>query len=183
MPDHGYEPSASVRELSEGRLVVAFHGDDDRRRVFDVSRLPLPGWHRALAAAVAERTGPGGGLRTFSAASTGWAALGRLVRFLGSLPQPPVSPDQLRPGHLDAFRVHQAKTTPGTALRDLGEARMLFMLPALRETVSAEVLDHVQRRLPAAREAEPAVAGPHGESTPSRTGAKRCGRASTNKAS
>jgi hypothetical protein len=75
MPDHSYEPPEPVRELTGGRLLVAFHGDDDRRRLFDVSRLPLPGWHQTLAAAVAERTGPSGGLRTFSAAAgERWAA-------------------------------------------------------------------------------------------------------------
>jgi hypothetical protein len=106
MPDHGYEPPGPVRELPGGQL-VAFHGDDDRRRVFDISGLPLPGWHETLAAAVAERTGPGGGLRTFSAATTGWGSAGRLMRFLGSLPQPPASPGQLTPGHLQAFYDHR----------------------------------------------------------------------------
>ena len=173
MPDHSYEPPEPVRELPGGRLLVAFHGDDDRRRVFDVSGLPLPGWHQTLAAAVAERTGPSGGLRTFSAATTGWGALGRLVRFLGSLPQPPASPDQLTPGHLEAFYDHRARTTPATALQDMSEARLLFALPALRDKVSAEVLDHLQRRLPAPREPRTVAAGPGIEPAPPETGAKR----------
>jgi hypothetical protein len=159
MPGHSYEPPGPVRELPGGRLLVAFHGDDDRRRVFGVSRLPLPGWHQSLAAAVAERTGPGGGLRTFAAATTGWGALGRLVKFLGALPQPPASPDQLTPAHLEAFHDHRAKTTPTTALRDMSEARLLFALPALRDKVSAAVLDHLQRRLPAPREPRAPAAG------------------------
>ncbi|MFE9632077.1 hypothetical protein [Streptomyces sp. NPDC006463] len=133
LPDHGYEPPAPVRELPDGRLLVAFHGDDDRRRVFDVSKLPLPGWHRALAAVVAERTGPAGGLRTFAAATTGWGSLSRLVKFLGALPEPPAGPDQLTLAHLQAFHDHRATTTPTTALRDMGEARLLFALPALRD--------------------------------------------------
>lgn len=173
MPDHSYEPPEPVRELPGGRLLVAFHGDDDRRRVFDVSGLPLPGWHQALAAVVAERTGPGGGLRTFAAATTGWGALARLVRFLGSLPQPPASPDQLTPGHLEAFYDHRARTTPATALRDMSEARLLFALPALRDKVSAEVLDHVQRRLPAPREPRTLAAGPGIEPAQPGIGAKR----------
>ncbi|WP_406292737.1 hypothetical protein OG948_00120 [Embleya sp. NBC_00888] len=154
MPSHDYEPAADVQDLDDGRLVVAFHGDDGRRRLFDVSALPLPGWHTALAAAVAERTGPGGGLRTFAAATTGWGSLGRLVRFLGTLPRPPATPGHLTPAHLDAFHTHRARTAPTAALRELGEARMLFTSSALREKVSAEVLDHVQRRLPAPRDAE-----------------------------
>jgi hypothetical protein len=173
MPGHGYEPPEPVRELAGGRLLVAFHGDDDRRRVFDVSRLSLPGWHQILAAAVAERTGPGGGLRTFSAATTGWGALGRLVRFLGSLPQPPASPGQLTPAHLGAFYDHRARTTPSTALRDMSEARLLFALPVLRDKVSAEVLDHLQRRLPAPRDPQIPAAGPGIGPAPPGTGARR----------
>jgi len=143
-PGHRYGQPEPVRELADGRLLVAFHGDHDRRRVLDVSRLPLPGWHQSLAAAAAGRTGPGGGLRAFSAATTGWGALSRLVRFLGSLPQPPACPGRLTSGHLEAFYGHRARTTPAAALRDMSEARLLFALPALRGKVSAEVLDHVR---------------------------------------
>ncbi|WP_034087298.1 hypothetical protein [Streptacidiphilus albus] len=171
LPEHGYEPPAPVRELPDGRLLVAFHGDDDRRRVFDVSKLPLPGWHQTLAAAVAQRTGPDGGLRTFSAATTGWGSLGRLVRFLGSLPQPPLDPAQLTPAHLQAFYDHRAKTTPTTALHDMNEVRLLFALPALRDRVSTEVLDHIQRRLPAPRDAKAPATGTG--PSPSGIGTKR----------
>jgi hypothetical protein len=70
---------------------------------------------------------------------------------------------------LDAFYDQRARTAPGTALRDLAEARLLFTLPALHERVSAEVLDHVQRRLPAPREPRsPAAAA---DTEPSRAGA------------
>jgi len=163
LPDEGYDPPDPRRELPGGRRVVDFHGDDGRRRVFDIFALPLPGWHEALAAAVAQRTGPAGGLRTFAAATTGWGAVSRLVRFLGSLPQPPASPDQLTVDHLEAFYQHRVRTTPTTALRDLGEARLLLTMTALRDTVCADVLDHIQRRLPAPRDPEPAPAGTGGK--------------------
>ena len=153
-PAHAYEPPAGVRDLDDGQRVVAFHGDDGRRRQFDLSALPLPGWHGALAAAVAARTGPAGGLRTLAAATTGWGSVSRLVRFLGSLPQPPPTPDQLTPAHLEDFHAHRVRTAPTMALRDLAEARMLFTSPALRDLVAVEVLDHVQRRLPAPRDGE-----------------------------
>jgi hypothetical protein len=172
LPEPGYEPPAAVRGLPDGRMVVAFHGDDDRRRVFDVSELPLPGWHEALAAAVVARNGPSGGLRTFAAATTGWGALARLVRFLGSLPQPPASPQQLTVAHLVAFGEHRARSTPGTAVRDLSEVRILFMLPVLRDKICPEVLDHVQRRIPAPRETDSADAGLDG-SPPGSGAAKR----------
>jgi hypothetical protein len=151
LPSDGYERPRPVGERPGGGIVVVFHGDDDRRRIFEFSRLPLPGWHEALAAAFAERTGPGGGLRTAAAAGTGWEALGRLVRFLAALPDPPARPGQLTREHLQAFHDQRATTAPLTALRDLAEARMLLTRPALREQVPAQVLDHLQRRLPAPR--------------------------------
>jgi len=134
---------------------VLFHGDDERRRIFEFARLPLPGWHEELAAAFAERTGPGGGLRTAEAAGTGWGALGRLVRFLAALPDSPARPGQLTREHLQAFHDQRARTAPLTALRDLAEARMLLTGPALGEQVPAEVVDYLQRRLPAPRPAPP----------------------------
>jgi len=168
-PADRYEPAAAVRE-SGGQAVVAFHGDDDRRRMFDVSRLPLPGWHVALAAAFAERSGPGGGLRTDAAVSTGWAALSRLARFLDGLPDAPATPNQLTAAHLEAFYDHRSKSAPTTALRDLAEARLLFMLPALRSLLSEAVLDHVQQRLPAppaSRESQGRLSQAHADAEPS----------------
>ena len=75
LPAGGYERADPVATAG-GRTTVAFCGDDGRRRTFDLSGLPLPGWHEALAGAFAERTGPGGGLRTLEAAKAGWGALG-----------------------------------------------------------------------------------------------------------
>lgn len=80
------------------------------------------------------------------------------MKFLGSLPQPPTSPGQLTADHLEAFYQHRARTTPATALRDLGEARLLLTRTALRDMVSAGVLDHIQRRLPAPRDPAPTFA-------------------------
>ena len=55
----------------------------------------------------------------------------------------------------------------------MSEARLLFALPALREKVSAEVLDHLQRRLPAPREPQTPAAGADAGITSPGTGAKR----------
>lgn len=149
LPAGGYERAEPVTAAGS-RTTVAFHGDDGRRRSFDLSGLPLPGWHEALAGAFAERTGPGGGLRTLAAAGTGWGALGRLAWFLGSLPDAPQVPEQLTRGHLEAFRASRAATAPTGMLRDLGEARALLTRAALRDRVAPEALDYAQRRLPAA---------------------------------
>jgi hypothetical protein len=163
LPGGGYEREEPVASAA-GRTTVAFHGDDGRHRTFDLSGLPLPGWHEALAGAFAERTGPGGGLRTLEAAKAGWGALGRLTRFLGSLPDAPQFPQQLTCGHLESFRDQRMPSAPATALRDLAETRLLFTRAAMRDQVTAEVLDHVQRRMPArlTLAAAPADSGPDG---------------------
>lgn len=163
LPAGGYERADPVA-ADNGRTTVAFHGDDARHRTFDLSGLPLPGWHGALAGAFAERTGPGGGLRTLAAANAGWGALGRLVRFLGSLPDAPQAPQQLTCGHLELFRSQRTASAPVTALRDLAETRMLFTRPAMRSLLTADVLDHVQRRLPARLAIAGAQPGPGQES-------------------
>lgn len=151
LPHGAYAPAAPVQQGADGTLVVAFHGDDGRRATFDVSRLPLPGWHQALAAAFAARTGPAGGLRTHAAARTGWGSLVRLMRFLDSLPQPPTVPGELTPEHVTAFHAHRMATSPATARQDLIRARLLFTRPGLREQVAPQVIDHLRRRLPVPR--------------------------------
>jgi len=55
----------------------------------------------------------------------------------------------------------------------MSETRLLFALPALRGKVSAEVLDHVQRRLPAPREPRTRVTGSDTGTASHGTGAKR----------
>lgn len=149
LPAGGYERTAPVA-VSGGRTAVAFHGDDGRHRVFDFSGLPLPGWHEPLAGAFAERTGPGGGLRTLASARGCWESLGRTVRFLAGLPDAPRQPCDLALDHLGLFRASRA-----TGEQDLREMRLLLTRPAIRGQVPADVLDYLQRRMPA----RPALAG------------------------
>jgi hypothetical protein len=59
LPTGHYEARALVGDAGDG-LVVHFHGEDGRARLLPVHRLPLPGWHRSLADALAARIGPGG---------------------------------------------------------------------------------------------------------------------------
>ncbi|QTI90626.1 hypothetical protein [Streptomyces sp. AgN23] len=173
MPVGAYTPAAPVQQGADGTLVVAFCGDDGRSRSFDVSRLPLPGWHQVLAAAFAARTGPAGGLRTLSAAGTGWGSLVRLMRFLDSLPEPPTTPGELTPAHVAAFHTHRAATAPATARQDLTRARLLFSLPELRQHVSPQVIDYLQRRLPAPRTSPPLAAGTRAACPPPAGGTRR----------
>ena len=50
LPGGPYQPSPAVLG-APGNLVVEFVGEDRRRRNYSLDRLPLPGWHAALAAA------------------------------------------------------------------------------------------------------------------------------------
>lgn len=114
-----------------------------------MSGLPLPGWHEVLAAAFAERTGPGGGMRTLASARSAWGSLTRLARFLGDLPDAPQQPCHLTREHLDSFRARRMASGPAAMMQDLTEIRRLLTQPAIRGQVTDDVLDHVRRRLPA----------------------------------
>jgi hypothetical protein len=74
LPAQGYAgPGIAAAEGSAGPgadRLVSFHGEDGRQAVFEFAGLPLPDWHEALAAGLAERTGPAGGLRTLASASS-----------------------------------------------------------------------------------------------------------------
>lgn len=163
LPAGDYE-RAEPFTASVGRTTVAFHGDDGRHQEFDMSGLPLPGWHEALAGAFAERTGPGGGLRTLSSARSGWGSLARLARFLGELLDAPRHPRDLTCEHLDSFRVRRMAGGAAAMMQDLAEIRLLLTRPAIRDHVTASVLDHVRRRMPTRL----ALAGPAEEPAPAR---------------
>lgn len=121
-----------------------FHGEDGRQKGFSFAGLPLPGWHQALAAGLAERTGPAGGLRTLASASTCWAVMKRLVRFLASQPHAPAAPASLTRAHIEEFLRHRSATIGRPSA--WGEVRsagwLLASMPA-RHRVRQEVFDFV----------------------------------------
>lgn len=146
LPAGSYNPAPPVARDAEG-LSVDFHGEDGRYKRFRVDLLPLPGWHESLAAALAVRTGPGGGLRTLASTRTVWDPLGRLLRFLGRLPDPPADPTRLTAEHLRSFLRHRAASnSDASAWKDVRNVGMLIELVPLRDLVSVEVLDYVGRR-------------------------------------
>lgn len=146
LPAGSYQPLPPVRSEPDG-LVVTFDGEDHRHKRYEVHRLALPGWHQALAAALAERIGPGGGRRTAASADGLWAALVRLMQLLSQLPRPPATPSALRVTHLEAFHHHRRATVGDIyAWRDVRAVGTLLQRPALRELVPAEVIDYVSRR-------------------------------------
>lgn len=90
--------------------MVEFFGEDGRRAGYDFSKLPCLGMHADLAAAWGRRIGASGGLRTRSAADGSWAAVTRLVRWLGQLNRPPATLAGLTFSHLRSFDQHRRMT-------------------------------------------------------------------------
>ena len=146
MPTGVYEPPAAVRHEHTG-FSVDFHGEDGRHGTFHIDELPLPGWHAPLAAAWAIRTGPSGRLRTLASARSGWGVVGRLLRFLHSLPDPPADPSRLAAEHLEGFFRHRATTNAeahaAAEVRDIGK---LLRLPPLNATIPPAAMEYANRR-------------------------------------
>jgi len=154
LPDGDYEPQPPATAGPPG-LVIAFHGEDGRRKDYLVSRLPLPGWHPHLAQALAERIGPGGTRRTHRSAEHTWGTLLRFMRFLAALPDPPVTPAALTIEHLDSFRAHRSATIGDVAWMEFREVCLLAKRPAIAELLDAEVRDYLFRRLDRWRQGPP----------------------------
>jgi hypothetical protein len=146
LPDGDYEPPLAVTAGAPG-LVVAFHGEDGRRKDYLVSSLPLPGWHPALAQALTERIGPGGSRRTHQSALTLWSTLVRFMRFLAALPDPPSTPAALTIEHLDSFRAHRSATIGGVAWAEFRQICLICRRPAIAEFLDADVRDYMLRRI------------------------------------
>jgi hypothetical protein len=146
LPDGDYEPPLAAT-AGASSLVVAFHGEDGRRKDYLVSRLPLPGWHPALAQALAERIGPGGSRRTHQSALTLWGTLVRFMRFLAALRDPPTTPAALTIEHLDSFRAHRSATIGGVAWAEFRQICLICRRPAIAEFLDADVRDYMLRRI------------------------------------
>ena len=151
LPAQGYAgPEAAVAaELPAGTgQEVRFHGEDGRGAVFSFAGLPLPGWHHPLAVALAERTGPTGGLRTLASANGAWAITKRLLRFLALQPERPFSPADLTRADMERFLRHRSATIGSTGawgeVRHAG--RLLASLPA-ESRANQDVLDFVFQRV------------------------------------
>src|SRR5699024_9948162 len=82
--------------LPQGENVVKFVSEDARSRIFDVSTLPLPGWHPSLMKSWSLRIGVSGSLRTLSSVTGAWGTLVRFIRFLAQTPRVPKTPSDLQ---------------------------------------------------------------------------------------
>ena len=128
--------------------VVDFFGEDGRSRRFDISLLPLPGWHGDLATSWASRVGPSGTLRTRASATSAWGSLTRLIRFLAQTLRPPQHPGDLEVRHIDAYRrFRESSTNERYAKLELRSIALIFDVPPLAELVSAEVRDRMRPHL------------------------------------
>ena len=154
LPHGDYRPPAPAATAPQG-LVVAFHGEDGRRKDYLVSRLPLPGWHPALAEALAERIGPGGTRRTHRSAEQSWGTLLRFMRFLAALPDPPATPAALTIEHMDLFRAHRSATIGDVAWMEFWEICLLAKRPAIAGLLDADVRDYLSRRTDRRRQGPP----------------------------
>ena len=145
LPDGDYL-TARAPTVSAPSMVVAFHGEDGRAKDFDVSTLPLPGWHPALAAAFGERVGPSGTIRTVASAQSVWATLLRFVRFLAALPEPPATVSALTVKHLESFREHRIGRIGDPAWMEFRGIALLMRNHVISDLLAAEVRDHLSRR-------------------------------------
>lgn len=135
IPDSPYESPPPVARTDTG-LDVPFVGEDGRRTVFRVGRLPLPGWHAPLAEAFAERVDPAGTRRTLSSAAGSWTTVGRFLRFLDGLPRPPETPRELTAAQVDTYLRHRVRSAVGQrAWEELTELRQLFRQLSMRDLV------------------------------------------------
>src|SRR5262249_30319916 len=140
LPAGAYQASPATEPAQ--RLAVSFTGEDGRTWLFDVTSLPLPGWHPALAASWAARTGPAGSVRTRASAGGSWSTLKMLMTFLAQRPRPPAEPERLTPGDLEAFRRHR-EASIGTvyASREMRDLRMLFLTAPMADRVPSAALE------------------------------------------
>lgn len=103
LPGPGFQPQA--RTASGGlqvRFVPEAHADEPQD--FDFARLPVClTLQRAFAAAFAERTRPGAGLRAEHAAQDAFEDLRTFAQVLSQTSQPPTRVVHLAPAHLDAW--------------------------------------------------------------------------------
>ncbi|MFF1446368.1 hypothetical protein [Streptomyces sp. NPDC058295] len=117
-----------------------------------MARLPLPGWWIALAGAFAQRTGPGGGLRTRTSAAGTWWCLGRWMRFLAQFPAPPADPGRLTAAHVEGFvRFRTAQAGEETAFKDVQDIKLLLDMDAIVSLLAPEAWDSLVRRQPRSR--------------------------------
>lgn len=146
LPDGDYEPPAASRQRNGG-LVVEFTGDDGRRKRFDFSRLPMPGWQGFLAEAFTHRTGPGGGLRTLASVDNCWRMIREWAHFLQDLGGTASTPEELSEEHVQAFFDDTGGTATGRYQLQ-AEIRTLLSEQRLTGRIPEAAMSALSRTIP-----------------------------------
>jgi hypothetical protein len=150
-PDGGYEPPPLVTETPAG-VEVTVIGEDARRRTFTTNGLPLPLWHRPLAHAFAQCTGPHGTLRTTGSAAHVWFALRVFLNSLNSMADKPRTPEKLTTRHLEHYLLERrGAVRPITVAKQLRSVRLVLRQVQPSELLATEVLSWLDRRTPSGR--------------------------------
>ncbi|PWK84470.1 hypothetical protein C8D88_10885 [Lentzea atacamensis] len=148
LPPAGYTPAARVVDDAACRVRFVPENPAQPPREFDFSgwRVSLP-LRQAFAAAFAERTRPGGRVRTSESAYKTFRTLRGFADYLGDLLTPPATTAQLTAAHLDGWFLPRQQHTGGTI--QLGELKTtLRKLDGISDESRAAL---VQRNPPRAR--------------------------------
>lgn len=145
-PLDAYQPAQNPKNL-----LVQFLGEDGRSAEFDLSCLPLPEWREAVATSWAYRTGPFGSLRTRASANAAWNPVQRFMRFLATLKDSPIRPEDLTKEHIHAYLRERILAGNETAAKlELRLIALVFDCPPLSHRVSqaarAELRPFVRHR-------------------------------------
>jgi hypothetical protein len=154
LPAGAYTPIAEHPVGGRGRPVVEFEGEDRRRRTFDFADLPLPGWHTALAEALAQRIGPGGGLRTSTSSLGAWNNLRNFLRFLAERPDHPDRPSDLTIDQVEAYLTAQVtRLGPGYGGRAVDHVWRVLRLEPVASQIDKEIVGRLRLRAVGSRPA------------------------------
>lgn len=109
LPVSGYQTLARLL-LEEGRCTVRVTTEDGRlSKDFDFAGMPIArDLQITFAAAFDRRTGPSGTCKSISSAAGYYYGLRTFADYLSGLPSPPRRPAQLRPAHLEGYRIKYA---------------------------------------------------------------------------
>jgi hypothetical protein len=137
-------------------LEVTVIGEDGRRRVFGMKGLPLPLWHRPLADAFADCTGPHGTLRTPGSAAHVWFAMRVFLNSLDTMANKPKTPERLTARHLERYILdRRAAVRPTTVVKQLRSVHLVLRHVQPPDLLAKEVLWWFDRRRSVGRREPP----------------------------
>lgn len=144
LPAAGYRPRSQRDDRAPCRVRFVPENPAEQPREFEFADLPLsPVLRQAFAVAFAERTRPGGPIRTVTSALKTWWNLRMFADYLAGLRTPPLSPDELTPAQLKGWFLPRHDRSG--AVLQLGELKL-----TLRKVqgISAEFLTVLGERNP-----------------------------------